>query len=131
MPLHFERSEYAARVGRATGAIAARGLDGLLLFAPESHYWLTGYDTFGFAMFQCMVLDANGDIHLLTRAPDLRQARFTSTLDDNHIHIWVDREGATPGADLAHLLGGLGLLGKRLGVETDKFADSTGAVEEV
>jgi len=119
MPLHFERSEYAARVARATEAMAARGLDGLLLFAPESHYWLTGYDTFGFAMFQCMVLPANGDTHLLTRAPDLRQARFTSTLDDAHIHIWIDREGAEPGADLARLLGGLGLRGKRLGVETD------------
>ncbi len=119
MPLHFERNEYAARVARATEAMATRGLDALLLFAPESHYWLTGYDTFGFAMFQCMVLPTDGDIHLLTRAPDLRQARFTSTLDDAHIHIWVDREGATPGADLAQLLGALGLHGRRLGVETD------------
>jgi Xaa-Pro dipeptidase len=119
MPLHFQSDEYAARVNQATAAVARRGLDALLLFAPESHYWLTGYDTFGFAMFQCMVLRADGEIHLLTRAPDLRQARFTSTLPDSHIHIWIDREGVTGGDDLRDLLSALGLTGKRLGVETD------------
>jgi Xaa-Pro dipeptidase len=119
MPLHFHRDEYAARVASATSAMAARGLDAMLLFAPESHYWLTGYDTFGFAMFQCMVLGSDGDIHLLTRAPDLRQARFTSTLPDGHLHIWIDREGVNPGDDLWALLTDLGLLGKRFGVETN------------
>ena len=119
MPLHFHPDEFAARVAAATDVMAPRGLDAMLLFAPESHYWLTGYDTFGFAMFQCMVLGADGDIHLLTRAPDLRQARFTSTLPNDHIHIWVDREGIDPGDNLRALLAGLGLLGKRFGIETD------------
>ena len=117
MPLHFHRDEYAARVARATGALAEHGLDAMLLFAPESNYWLTGYDTFGFAMFQCMVLGADGNIDLLTRAPDLRQARFTSTLSDDRIHIWVDREGTNPGDALRGLLASRGLLGKRFGVE--------------
>jgi len=119
MPPHFTPDEFAARATRATSAMAERGLDALLLFAPESHYWLTGYDTFGFAMFQCMVLRADGDIRLLTRAPDLRQARHTSVLGDERIHVWVDRDGMNPGDDLRALLGGMGLLGKRLGVETD------------
>jgi Xaa-Pro dipeptidase len=119
MPTHFHPEEFAARVASTTSAMAVQGLDAMLLFAPESHYWLTGYDTFGFAMFQCMVLAADGDIHLLTRAPDLRQARYTSTLSDNQIHIWIDREGIDPGGDLRTLLASLGLLGKRLGVETN------------
>ena len=117
MPLHFDAAEYKARVARARDAMATHDLDGLLLFAPESHYWLTGYDTFGFALFQCMVMCADGDIHLLTRAPDLRQARYTSTLDDDHIHIWIDREGMAPADDLKALLDALGLPGKRLGIE--------------
>ena len=119
MPLHFDVSEFGQRVARAVAAMQATHLDGLLLFAPESHYWLTGYDTFGFAMFQCMVLRADGEIHLLTRAPDLRQAQFTSTLADDQIQIWRDHEGAKPGRDLAGLLDRMGLTGKRLGVETD------------
>jgi Xaa-Pro dipeptidase len=111
MTLHFDAPEYAARKARATKAVADAGLDALLMFAPESHFWLTGHDTFGFAMFQAMVLTAKGDIHLLTRMPDLRQARYTSTLPDDHIHIWPEFEGCDPTTDLAHLLTDLGVAG--------------------
>lgn len=116
--LHFEASEYQARVDAAKTSVLEAGLDGILLFAPESQYWLTGYDTFGFALFQCMVLDASGDVHLLTRAPDLRQAQQTSTLSDDHIHIWKDVEGVNPALALQALLTDLGLCGKKLGIET-------------
>ncbi|MEM1162545.1 MAG: Xaa-Pro peptidase family protein [Pseudomonadota bacterium] len=116
--LHFPRTEFDNRIARARAALAAHDLDAILLFAPESHYWLTGYDTFGFAMFQCMVLDADGRIDLLTRAPDLRQARHTSILSDDQIHIWPEYEGAQPAADLQMLLMERGLAGRRLGIET-------------
>lgn len=87
MTMHFDAPEYAARKARATSAINAEGFEALLMFAPESQYWICGYDTFGFALFQCLVLTAKGDLHLLTRNPDLRQARLTSTLSDAEIHI--------------------------------------------
>lgn len=119
MPLHFDHAEYAGRVQRARNALRSSGLDAVLLFSPESQYWLTGYDTFGFAMFQCMVLDADGRIDLLTRAPDLRQARHTSTLGDANIHVWAEYEGAQPAAELQDLLIRRGLSGGRLGIETD------------
>ncbi|MEE8286515.1 MAG: Xaa-Pro peptidase family protein [Gammaproteobacteria bacterium] len=116
--LHFDRHEYRARVERTLAALAERKLDGILLFAPESHYYLCGYDTFGFALFQCLVLTADGELHLFTRAPDLRQAQQTSTLDDDRIHIWEDREGVDPARQLMTLLDTLALSGRRLGVET-------------
>ena len=116
--LHFSRDEFAARVDRATSALTERELDGILLFAPESHYYLCGYDTFGFAMFQCLVLSADGSLNLFTRAPELRQAQQTSTLTDDRIHIWADREGVDPAGQLMALLEKLGLADKRLGVET-------------
>ncbi|RYG90847.1 aminopeptidase P family protein [Loktanella sp. IMCC34160] len=112
MTLHFTPAEYAARQARATEALQAEGLDAILMFAPESHFWISGYDTFGFAMFQCMVLTARGDLHLLTRMPDLRQARLTSTLTDDQIHIWTEVEGANPADDLARLLADLGVSGQ-------------------
>ena len=65
MPLHFTPSEYATRREKARAALHAQGLGALLMFAPESQFWISGYDTFGFAMFQCMVLTARGDLHLL------------------------------------------------------------------
>ncbi|MFO1075314.1 MAG: aminopeptidase P family N-terminal domain-containing protein [Geminicoccaceae bacterium] len=96
--------------------MAAAGLDALLCF-KQSMYWLTGYDTFGYCFFQCLVLHADGRMVLLTRAPDLRQARHTSILED--IRVWVDGEDANPAAELRDLLAGLGLAGRRLGVEWD------------
>jgi Xaa-Pro dipeptidase len=88
-----------------------------LLFKQESMYWLTGYDTFGYCFFQCLVLRADGDLVLLTRAPDLRQAEHTSIIED--IRIWVDREGGNPAEELRHLLAEKGLAGRRLGIEYD------------
>ncbi len=118
MTQHFSTAEYAVRKAQATKTLNDEGLDALLMFAPESHYWICGYDTFGFAMFQCLVLTAAGDLHLLTRNPDLRQARLTSTLDDEHIHIWDDIEGVNPASNLADLLVKLGITG-RIGFESD------------
>jgi len=118
MPRHFSAQEYNMRQKRAVTAVSDAALDAILIFAPESHYWLTGYDTFGFAMFQCMILTAQGDIHLLTRAPDRLQALQTSTLSADNIHIWVDIEGVDPVAQLMTLLAELGVAPNRLGFET-------------
>ena len=116
--IHFKAAEFEDRRKRAVEALQRAGLDGLILFAPESHLWLTGYDTFGFAMFQAMVLKADGSVRLLTRLPDLRQAQETSVLEDSEIVIWKEEEGANPARDLKKLLREMGLGGKRLGVET-------------
>lgn len=118
MPQHFNAAEYTRRQADAVHALQREGLDGILLFAPESQFWLSGYDTFGFAMFQCLILTATGEMHLLTRMPDLRQAQLTSVLPDECIHIWPETEGANPADDLAKLIATLGLTGKKLGYES-------------
>ncbi|MEJ6389025.1 M24 family metallopeptidase [Gymnodinialimonas ulvae] len=117
-PPLFSPDEFRARQSRAVRALKDAGLDAVLLFAPESMYWLTGYDTFGFAMFQAMVLDADGRVDLLTRLPDLRQAQNTSVIPHAQIHVWREHQGANPALDLAELLAALGLAGKRIGWET-------------
>lgn len=118
MPLHFSRQEFERRRTAAKAALARQELDALLIFKQESMYWLTGYDTFGFCFFQCLVLTPDGAVTLLTRSADLRQAQLTSDIQD--IRIWVDRDGADPArTDLLPLLEEKGLRGKRLGVEFD------------
>lgn len=120
MPLHFPRTELAARRAAACTAMLRDGLDGLLMFRQESMYYLTGYDSFGFVFFQCLYLSADGkELSLLTRAPDLRQAQQTSDIDD--IRIWRDRDGANPAAELRAILAEHGCKGKRLGVEYDAY----------
>ena len=117
MALHFDMAEFEARRTRTLEEMARRRLDAVLLFAPESHYWLTGYDTFGYCFFQCLVLTRAGDFTLLTRSADLRQAQHTSLIEN--IAIWADQVDAGPAVQLRELLNDLGLLGGRIGVEYD------------
>ncbi len=117
MVLHFERSEFDARLARLLARMQEEKLDAMLLFAQESMYWLTGYDTFGYCFFQTLVVKADGSLTLLTRSADLRQAQLTSVITD--IRIWVDRVNADPTLDLKDLLSDLDLLGTRIGVEYD------------
>ena len=116
--MHFSSEEFDQRLRLVQADLSALGLEGLLVFAPESQYYLTGYDTFGFAMFQCLVVPAKGAPHLLTREPDRRQALHTSTLGADQVHIWVDRADVNPYRELDTLLGEVGLHGKQLGIET-------------
>ena len=115
MALHFTREEFAERQRRACAAMAEAGLDGLLIFRQESMYYLTGYDTSGYSMFQGMYLRGDGALALLTRSADLRQARLTSVIGD--IRIWTDREGADPAGELRDLVEAYGGRGKRIGAE--------------
>ena len=115
MALHFAPEEFAARRRRACDEMAKAGLDGLLVFRQESMYYLTGYDTGGYSMFQGMYLGADGSLGLLTRSADLRQARLTSVIED--IRIWTDREGANPAVELRDMLESHGCRGRWIGVE--------------
>ena len=120
MALHFEKIEFREREARARAALRREGLDAILLFAQESHYYLTGFDTSGFVFFQCAVLTADDTpITLLTRRPDLEQARQTSTIED--IRLWYDTEGADPSRELKAILEEKGLKGARVGIELRTF----------
>jgi Xaa-Pro dipeptidase len=115
MALHFDRAEYDARREALLAEMAARKLDAVLLFAQETMYWLTGYDTFGYCFFQSLIMTKSGEMVLLTRSADLRQAQHTSTL--TNIVVWADRADANPALDLRRLLADHDLLGTRIGVE--------------
>lgn len=119
--IHFTEEELADRRRRTCAAMQHDGLDGLLIFRQESMYWLTGYDTFGYVWFQCLYLGADGEMFLLTRAADLRQAQFTSVIPHDRIRIWKDREGADPVGELKTLLETEGCRGKKLGVEWESY----------
>ena len=119
MGLHFSKEEFQSRKTKVLNSLRKQNLDALLMFRQESMYWLTGYDTFGYVFFQTLVLDKSGNIILLTRAPDLRQAQNTSNIED--IRIWVDKDGSNPTDDLKIILDELSLKGKKLGIEYEAY----------
>ena len=119
MALHFSKEEFQKRKDDVLKSMNKQNLDALLMFRQESMYWLTGYDTFGYVFFQTLVLDKNGNLILLTRAPDLRQAQNTSNIED--IRIWVDKDKSNPTEDLKKILNELSLKGKKIGVEYEAY----------
>ena len=119
MGLHFSKEEFTSRKSKVLKSMKEQKIDALLMFRQESMYWLTGYDTFGYVFFQTLVLDQKGNIVLLTRAPDLRQAQNTSNIEN--IKIWVDKEKSNPTDDLKIILNELNLKGKKLGIEYEAY----------
>lgn len=115
--LKFEADEFAGRLATTRRRLRERGLDALIVFSQESHYWLTSYDTAGYVFFQAGLVTADDESPtvLLTRTPDLRQAQVASLYDD--IRVWLNAEDANPAMDLRAILEEKGLKGARIGVE--------------
>ena len=113
--LHFPRGEYDRRLNAAVSALDQQGLHGVVLFRQESMYYLSGYDTAGYTMFQAMYLGVDGRMALLTRSADRIQSRMTSIVPD--IRIWTDRENASPAEELRELLRDYGCENQTIGVE--------------
>ena len=119
MTLHFSNNEFKNREKKLQNSMQFNKLDALLIFRQESMYWLTGYDTFGYVFFQCLIITAQGDKILLTRAPDLRQAQNTSNIKD--IRIWIDKENSNPVEELKNILINLNLNKKNIGIEFEAY----------
>ena len=116
----FDESEYAQRVANARQRMVERGLDAMLLFAQESHYYLFGYDSTGYVFFQAVVLTADDQPSaLLCRRPDVAQARDTSTIED--IRVWINAEDANPAQNLKDILRDRGLANAKVGMELDTY----------
>ena len=119
MGLHFSSEEFKSRKNKVITKLKEEKIDALVMFRQESMYWLTGYDTFGYVFFQSLILDQKGNLILLTRAPDLRQARNTSNIED--IRIWVDKDDSNPTEDLKQILNELNLKDKNIGIEYEAY----------
>ena len=113
--LQFPRGEYDCRLNAAVSALDQQGLHGVVLFRQESMYYLSGYDTSGYTMFQAMYLGVDGRMALLTRSADRIQSRVTSIIPD--IRIWTDREEASPAEELRELLRDYGCENQTIGIE--------------
>ena len=65
---YFTKSEYDARHEAVRRGMAARGLDLLLLSAPENIFYLTGLDHWGYFTPHILAIPSEGEMTLITRA---------------------------------------------------------------
>lgn len=119
--LYFSEAEFAERRNRALELMKRENLDGFLMTKQESLYYFTGFDTFGYVFFQAMYFHNDGSMRLITRIPDLRQALYTSILDQKDIMIRSDDAGSNPVSLVPQVLKEFGINSpsKRIGYEPD------------
>lgn len=109
----FSDEELARRVRAVRAGMAARDLDVAVFSAPESVFYLTGLDHWGYFAPHHLIVPAEGEMVLVTRAMErvtinhqVRNARFSGHSDS-----------VTPASHLAAEL--RGLKAKRIGFETE------------
>jgi ectoine hydrolase len=79
-------AEYTERLRRVREAMAQRGFGALVVCDPANLFYLTGYNAWSFYTPQCLVVPAEGEVHLFARAQDANGASFTCSLPLEQIH---------------------------------------------
>lgn len=117
----FTQQEYDERLGQAREALAAHGLDGAVCTAPETLFYLAGYEGYTYWADQALVLPVADDEAptLLVRDTDVATAIETSVVRDIRTYHFGRDEPPTIVADLVTEKG---LAGKAVGIEKQAYA---------
>jgi Xaa-Pro dipeptidase len=107
----FSDAELARRVVAVRAQMATRGLDLAVFSAPESVFYLTGLDHWGYFAAHHLIVPADGEMVLVTRAME----RVTVTTQVRNARFSGHSDSVTAASHLARELGPLA--GRRLGVE--------------
>ncbi|WP_067461010.1 M24 family metallopeptidase [Actinomadura macra] len=65
--LFFSPTEYMQRINALKADAAARGVDAVLVTGPENITYLTGYQTPGYHIFQCLIVPVAGEVSFVVR----------------------------------------------------------------
>ena len=85
VPLHFPLEEYHRRIALTRQAMAAKGLDLILVSDPSNMSWLTGYDGWSFYVHQGVLLGLEGEPVWWGRGMDAQGAKRTVFMHPDNI----------------------------------------------
>jgi len=88
--LHFDRTEYDARIARTRAAMERRSVELLVVSDPSNMAWLTGYDGWSFYVHQCVLLAPDGEPVWFGRGQDANGARRTCFMAGENIVGYPD-----------------------------------------
>lgn len=116
----FSAAEFAERRARVRQAIAAAGLDCLLVFHPVSIHWLTGSDAKSYQEFQCLVIGTRHDeISVFTREGERNEFHDDAIVD--RIVSWGGGVAEDPIDAFARFAESHSLFGQRVGMEVPAY----------
>ena len=115
--IHFTRAEFAERQGKVRQRLAQLNLDGLLVFKIEDMYWLCGFESDGFCIFNSLFIGADGALTHVARPADLANISYSSICED--VRVSPDSEHLTRAQAIKDMLESHGLQGQRIGIQVD------------
>lgn len=113
----FPREEFTRRQAALRERMVARGIDLYLTSSAENVFYLTGQQTPGYYMFQCLAVPASGEPFHVLRGLEAMNARANTYLED--INGYPD--DANPAAALAEALEARGWKGKRVAIDRNAW----------
>ncbi|MGY4408174.1 M24 family metallopeptidase [Bradyrhizobium sp. USDA 3315] len=125
--LPFTADEYAARLAACRQAMREREIDVLVLNAPESIYYMSGFITRGYYVFQALVVRHTADPVLVVRRYEQVNVERLSHYKD--AAIWQDTD--VPVEVLAKTLTDIGASNKTIGVDANSWFLPVAAFERL
>ena len=129
--LHFPLSEYRRRIAKTRAAMAAKGLDLVIVSDPSNMAWLTGYDGWSFYVHQAVLLGLEGEPLWWGRGMDAQGAKRTVFMGHDNIVGYADHYVQSserhPMDQLSKVIAARGWAGARIGVEMDNYWFSAAA----
>ncbi|MDB5053366.1 MAG: peptidase [Bacilli bacterium] len=119
LSLVFSQNEFQTRLSHVQAEMARRDLKGMLVHTPENIFYLTGYQSPGFYMYQCLVVPPVGDPVLLLRRGEISNAQTYSWLPEQSVRAYDDTND--PIALTAETVNEMGISSGALGVETGSW----------
>ncbi|GLZ35192.1 Xaa-Pro aminopeptidase [Lentzea sp. NBRC 105346] len=111
--LAFTLDEYRGRLDTVRKGMAERGVDVALVSVPENIYYLTGYTTLGYYMYQVLMVPIDDEPLLLTYREERINVERLSWLD-KHVDYTVTDDPIEVTVDAVR---GLNVEGKTLSIE--------------
>jgi ectoine hydrolase len=131
----FTAAEYADRLARTRQAMAAKGLDLLIVSDPSNMAWLTGYDGWSFYVHQAVLLGLEGEPLWWGRGMDAQGAKRTVFMDHANILGYPDHFVQSverhPMDHLSEVIAARGWSSARIGTEMDNYWFSAKAFESL
>ncbi|WP_025701157.1 M24 family metallopeptidase, partial [Paenibacillus forsythiae] len=117
--LVFSRDEFKSRLQKTQSELGLRGLSGMLIHTPENIFYLTGYQSPGYYMYQCLVVPASGDPVLVLRRGELSNVQTYSWLPESQVRTYDDTND--PVALTADTVREIGITPGAIGLETGSW----------
>ncbi|GIP17675.1 peptidase [Paenibacillus montaniterrae] len=117
--LIFPIEEFQSRVSKVQQELQSKKWPALLVHTPENIFYLTGYQSPGYYMYQCLIVPAQGEPRLVLRRGELANVETYSCLSLEQVVTYEDTND--PVEMTAATVKAMGVAAGEIGVETGSW----------